>query len=61
MNSSSTESIAERNRIIGAHRELILEIRELEPKSVSLWPIATRVGERSGTKAQRVKSEGSSL
>ena len=32
MNISSTESTVERNRIIDAHRQLILEIRELEPQ-----------------------------
>jgi len=32
MNSISSESITERDRIIDAHRRLILEIRELEPE-----------------------------
>ena len=54
MNSSSTESIAERNRIIGAHRELILEIRELEPEISKLVANRDPCWRELEQKAQRV-------
>ena len=40
MNFSSTESITERNRVIDAHRRLILEIRELEPEISKLAAVS---------------------